>query len=72
MNDKHTKLSRISPICEGPQDFTDAKAAVKAVQKLYDQATEFLQDHINRVMNGGPVEGHYRAYYPQISFGNHQ
>lgn len=67
MNDKHTKLSRISPICESPQDYTDAKLAVKAVKKLYDQATEFLQDNITRVMNGGPVEGHYRAYYPQIS-----
>lgn len=67
MNDKHTKLSRISPDCDGPQDFTDAKAAVKAVQKLYDQATIFLRDNFARVMNGGPVEGHYRAYYPQIS-----
>ncbi len=67
MNDKHTKLSRISPVCEEPQDFTDAKAAVKAVQKLYDEATSFLRDNFTRVMNGDPVEGHYRAYYPQIS-----
>lgn len=67
MNKKHNKLSRISPSCDGPQDFTDAKLAVKAVQKLYDEATTFLRDNFARVMSGEPMEGHYRAYYPQIS-----
>ncbi len=67
MNEKHDKLSRVSPICEGPQDFTDAKLAVKAVQKLYDEATVFLKSNFTRVMDGETVEGHYRAYYPQIT-----
>ncbi|MGE4612250.1 MAG: AMP nucleosidase [Paracoccaceae bacterium] len=67
MNEKHNKLSRISPTLEGFKEFTDAKLAVKAVQKLYDEATGFLKDSFARVMSGERVEGHYRAYYPQIS-----
>lgn len=67
MNEKHNKLSRISPTPKEAQDFTDAKLAVKALQNLYDEATDFLQDNFERVMNGETVEGHYRAFYPQIS-----
>lgn len=67
MNEKHNKLSRISPPPAGAQDFTDAKLAVKALQELYDEATDFLKDNFARVMNGETVEGHYRAFYPQIS-----
>ena len=67
MNDFHVKLPLIFPTAQEAQDFTDAKAAVKAVQALYAQATGFLQDNFNKVMSGSPVEGHYRAYYPKIS-----
>lgn len=67
MNEKHNKLSRISPPPVEAQDFTDAKLAVDALKKLYDEATAFLRDSFESVMNGAPVEGHYRAFYPQIS-----
>ncbi|OUS09109.1 AMP nucleosidase [Rhodobacterales bacterium 52_120_T64] len=67
MNEKHNKLDRVSPVPAGPQDFTDATLAVKAVQNLYDEATSFLKDNFARVMDGDITEGHYRAYYPQIS-----
>ena len=67
MDEKHNKLSRISPNPKGSEDFTDAKLAVKALQNLYDEATDFLKENFARVMSGEPVEGHYRAFYPQIS-----
>jgi len=63
----HEKLPLISPPTSEPRDFTDADAAVKMVQKLYTEATEFLQDNFAEVMDGQPVTGHFRAYYPQIS-----
>ena len=48
------------------QSFTDAKAAVKALQVLYERNTEFLRASFNGLAEGGPVDRRYRAFYPEI------
>ncbi len=56
----------IAPTAVEPVYFDDAKAAVKAVQKLYADATGFLRQHFKAIMAGGEIKGRYRAYYPQV------
>ncbi len=49
-----------------PQNFTDAKAAVILLKKLYDEATTFLRDRFDAAVQGQPVNARYRAFYPEI------
>ena len=67
MNENRIHLSILFPAEQPPRMFTDAKAAVAELQKLYGVATAFLQKNFEEVMNGGEIEGRYRAFYPQIS-----
>lgn len=57
----------ISPDRQEPQSFTDAGEAVKALQQLYTRNTRFLIDAFVALAGGAPIEGRYRAFYPQIS-----
>ncbi len=62
------ELPEITPDTREPRAFTDAVEAIAELQRLYAEATSFLRDRFAEVMQGGPVEGRYRAYYPQLSF----
>ena len=46
--------------------FTDARAAVAALCKLYDRNTEFLRTSFEKVARGELPAQRYRAYYPEI------
>ncbi|HSF91046.1 MAG TPA: AMP nucleosidase, partial [Paracoccaceae bacterium] len=64
------KLANEMPILTPPTlasaQFSDAKAAVAALQAAYDTATEFLRSNFKDVMRGKPPAGRYRAFYPQL------
>ena len=47
--------------------FTDAKAAVAHVKKLYDANTAYLRDQFHSLAKGEKVEGHVSAYYPYVA-----
>ena len=57
----------ISPEPFAPQVFTDATAAVDALTALYERNTNFLIEAFSALAKGGPIEGRYRAFYPQVS-----
>ena len=49
-----------------PEVFTDASAAVAALQKLYERNTGFLRDAFEKVARGEIQAQRYRAFYPEI------
>lgn len=53
------------------QTFTDARAAVDQLIKLYNSSTEFLKTAFRQYLNGELTKGYYRAYYPEVRFSNH-
>ncbi|AJY47201.1 AMP nucleosidase [Martelella endophytica] len=57
----------ITPERPAPQSFTEPEAAVKALQALYKRNTRFVIDAFLALAGGAPIEGRYRAFYPQIS-----
>jgi AMP nucleosidase len=61
------ELPLISPPPIPDEIFSDAEAVVADLQARYDTATGFLRRNFAAVMAGEPPEGHYRAFYPQIS-----
>lgn len=48
------------------QSFTDAKAAVAALRKLYERNTGFLRDAFAGLAKGGRMDQRYRAFYPEV------
>src|SRR5690606_16557442 len=58
--------SVVSPEPVERQSFTDAHAAVAALQKLYSRNTGFLRDSFASLAQGADPNRRYRAYYPQI------
>ena len=61
------ELPLISPPQPPDELFSDAEAAVAALQVRYAEATAFLRGHFAAVMMGEAPEGRYRAFYPQVS-----
>ena len=61
----------LCPAAPAPAQFTNAKDAVKALCELYDLSTQFIRDRFQDALNGKPVEGRYRAFYPEIRFSTH-
>lgn len=57
----------ISPPPAAPRPFIDAAEAVEALTELYERNTRFLTEAFQRLSAGEPVEGRYRACYPQVS-----
>ncbi|NCQ24560.1 MAG: AMP nucleosidase [Rhodobacteraceae bacterium CG17_big_fil_post_rev_8_21_14_2_50_63_15] len=55
-----------SPDIPGPQDFTEARAAVDRLCLIYDTATGFLRDAFTRALAGEIPTGRIRAFYPEI------
>ncbi len=61
------ELPLISPPQAPYEVFSEAEAAVAALQARYAEATGFLRRHFGEVMAGRRPEGRYRAFYPQVS-----
>lgn len=57
----------ITPDGAGPEEFTDAKAAVDRLCQLYDEAILFLCDAFSAAMRHAPPTARMRAFYPEIS-----
>ena len=57
----------IEPAPKAPQSFDNAIEAVAAIEMLYIEATNFLLKCFGDYHAGKSPEGHYRAYYPQLS-----
>jgi AMP nucleosidase len=66
MNFPEPKLPVISPEVPGPEQFTDARAAVERLQALYDTAVAFLRDRFTETLTGGRPAARFRAFYPEI------
>ncbi len=62
-----TELPLVTPEDAGPEQFSDATAAVEALIARYDHATGFLRDRFAGIMSGAPADARFRAYYPNIS-----
>ena len=61
----------LCPDAPAPAQFTDAKDAVKALCELYELSTNYIRERFQDALNGQPVEGRYRAFYPEIRFSTH-
>ena len=61
------ELPLVSPPQAPDEIFSEAEAAVAALQARYDAATGFLRRHFAAVMAGEVPAGRYRAFYPQVS-----
>jgi AMP nucleosidase len=66
MNFAEPNLPVVSPEVPGPEQFTDARAAVKRLQALYDTAVDFLRDSFTETLTGGRPAARFRAFYPEI------
>ncbi|MBB5223990.1 AMP nucleosidase [Amaricoccus macauensis] len=62
-----TELPLVVPKSHPDTMYTDAAAAVADLEQRYSAATGFLRDNFTRVMAGTKPEGHYRAFYPNVS-----
>ncbi|GIX13932.1 MAG: AMP nucleosidase [Paracoccaceae bacterium] len=56
----------ITPPPAPERAFTDPAAAVAALQEVYAAATGFLRREFAAIMDGAPVRGRVRAFYPEI------
>ena len=54
------------PDLSGPEEFTDAAAAVARLRELYDGSVRFLADRFGRALQDGQPRGRVRAFYPEI------
>jgi AMP nucleosidase len=66
MNFAEPNLPVVSPEVPGPEQFTDARAAVKRLQLLYGTAVDFLRDSFTETLTGGRPAARFRAFYPEI------
>ncbi len=49
------------------RSYDDAGEAVQALLDAYESATVWLRSNFEAVMSGAPLEGKYRAYYPEVA-----
>jgi AMP nucleosidase len=66
MNFPEPQLPVVSPEVPGPEQFTDARAAVDRLQALYGTAVAFLRDRFTETLKGGRPAARFRAFYPEI------
>ncbi len=66
MNFAEPNLPVVSPEVPGPEQFTDARAAVKRLQALYGTAVDFLRDRFTETLTEGRPAARFRAFYPEI------
>ncbi|MEE8599625.1 AMP nucleosidase [Euzebya tangerina] len=55
-----------SPEESEPTRFTDAAEAVAELQRLYREATTFLQERFSDALTGATPQCRFRAFYPEI------
>ena len=60
----HLPLITAAPI--EARKFTDAATAVDYITQIYSEATSFLKERFQAVIDGHDAEGRYRAYYPEV------
>ena len=58
----------LTPDAPPPEAFTDATAAVDRLTDLYMQATGFLREKFQSVLETAPQGTRIRAFYPEVSF----
>ncbi len=56
----------ICPAAPAHREYRSAREAVDALRGLYDLSTNFLRDRFSETLEGTPVAGRYRAFYPEI------
>ncbi|MDO6480819.1 AMP nucleosidase [Shimia thalassica] len=56
----------ITPTVPTAEAFTDAEAAVARLEELYLEGTSFLCEKFRVVLEGGPKQKRFRAFYPEI------
>ncbi len=56
----------VKPDPVAPQAFSDAGAAVEALETLYARSTGFLMDAFQGLADGIPAATRFRAFYPQV------
>ncbi len=66
MQDQHFPV--VSPDAPDHEVFRDPAAAVQRLCEIYDQSTQFLCEHLSRVLTSGEDDNRYRAFYPEIRF----
>ena len=54
------------PPRQAPRQFTDAGAAVRHLQSLYDEAAAYLLARFQSSLAGVPPTARYRAFYPEL------
>ncbi|WP_442773062.1 AMP nucleosidase [Paenirhodobacter enshiensis] len=59
-------LSFLTPETPAPELFTTPEAAVARLEELYAQATDFLLERFNEVLNTGRAGRRFRAFYPEV------
>ena len=57
-----------TPALFGAESFTDATAAVRRAQEIYDRNTAFLRDAFSAIAKTGSADHRYRAWYPEVRF----
>ncbi|MDI7861212.1 AMP nucleosidase [Rhizobiaceae bacterium n13] len=70
MNNRISSLAPlpfISPESFTPRSFDDPVKAVDALTELYDRNTAFLTSSFSALSKGAPIQGRYRACYPQVT-----
>lgn len=60
-------LPIVSPKPFVSKTFDNAAKAVAYIEEIYATSTTFLRDNFMNVMRGEAADGHYRAYYPEVS-----
>jgi AMP nucleosidase len=67
--EQHTNedLPLNSPPIVPSMEFSDAKAAVNQIKKIYAANTKFLRDSFANATSGKAADKRYRAYYPQLT-----
>ena len=56
----------LTPADLSHQNITSATEAVALLQKLYDEAANFLNNHFNTAMVQGAPRERIRAFYPEV------
>ena len=59
-------LAVAAPETPGHKSFADPVAAVDRLIELYDTASAYLCERFGHVLNNGPADVRYRAFYPEI------
>ncbi len=70
-NFSEAELPLHTPPAEKPRQIDKAEDAAVLLDRLYRQSTDFLRERFRDVLDGKPVDGRYRAYYPMIRTTTH-